>query len=96
MSVSEEVYEFWKLVEALQRSTGSLFQPNAVTVRGNVFSVDNPEEEVLGVFAVSAVTRKILELSPADVPIEIPPLQILAYDCRHSLINGTTEKPPFW
>jgi hypothetical protein len=96
LSISDAVYEFWKLAAAQQKGLGSLFQPNSVKVRGNVVCVDDPGKEVLGVFSVSAVTRKTLFLNASQVPFDIEPLPIIGEECYDVLSNGTLEKPPFW
>jgi hypothetical protein len=96
LSISDAVYDFWKLAGAQQKGLGSLFQPNSVKVRGNVVCVADPEKEVLGVFSVSAVTRKTLFLDANQVPFDIEPLLVINEDCRDALSNGTLQKPPFW
>jgi Domain of unknown function (DUF4249) len=96
LSVSEEEYEFWKLAGTQQKALGSLFQPNSVRVRGNMVSVTDPEEEVLGIFSVSAVTRKSVFFDASQVPFDIEPLIVINEDCRDALANGTLQKPPFW
>lgn len=96
LSVSEEVHNFWKLVERQQAALGSLFQPNAVKIRGNINSVTNPDEQVLGIFSVSAVSKKSIFIDPEDLPYPAPPIDTMVYDCRTSYRYSTTEKPSFW
>lgn len=96
MSVSESVYNFWKLTSDQQKATGSLFQPNAVRIRGNITCLTDPEEEVLGVFSVSAITRKSLFIERSDIPYEIGPMEAQAEDCRDALPHAVTTKPDFW
>lgn len=96
LSVTADVYEFWNLVVAQQKAAGSLFQPNSVRVRGNVACVSDPEQEVLGVFSVSGITRKSIFIDRSQVPFELPPLTVIPFSCLEVLQNGTTQKPPFW
>lgn len=96
LSVSEEIYNFWKLVELQQKALGSLFQPNAVKIRGNIKCLSDPQEEVLGIFSVSAVTKKSIFIEPEDIPYVLPEIDTIKYDCRVAFKNATTEKPLFW
>lgn len=94
LSVSEEVYEFWKLIEAQQAGEGSLFQPNSVRVRGNIKSTTNPDEQVLGVFSVAGLTSRQLFIDRKDVPFPIE-VETVAESCQ--LYQGATNvKPLFW
>ena len=96
MSVSEPVYDFWKLVETQQKGTGDIFQPNVVKIRGNMRSVTNPHEEVFGIFSVSAMAKKSMFIQRNDIPKRVPQIDTLRGDCRHAFFNSTTDKPPFW
>jgi len=95
LSVSENEYNFWRLIGEQQKATGNIFQSNAVRIRGNITGI-NDDEEVLGFFSVSSVVKRSFTLSRADVPYEIGEMHKAPMDCRNSVINGTTEKPEFW
>jgi hypothetical protein len=96
LSLTEEAFQFWKLVEAQQKATGSLFQPNAVKIRGNIYNIVDPDEQVLGVFEVSAVKRKSIFIDRTAIPYVLDPIDTIGYDCRKAFVNSTTEKPLFW
>jgi hypothetical protein len=96
LSLSEKVYEFWTLVDNQLQAPGNLFQPNAVRVHGNLFSLSNANEEVFGIFSASAIERKSFYVNKSIVPYELPPIDTLTHDCTDSFLNGTTEKPAFW
>lgn len=93
LSVSEEIYNFWKLVKIQQESAGSIFQPTAVKVRGNIFPEDG-DEEVLGIFAVSGITRKSVFIEPSLIPYTII-ADTLVSECKQSFPNAT-DKPSYW
>ena len=93
-SLSEEVYTFWRLVKALHDASGNIFQPNAVKVKGNIRAVDS-DEDVVGIFAVSGVTRKTLFLDSLAIPYRIFP-DIRADECTMIFGGALTEKPSFW
>jgi hypothetical protein len=95
LSVSKELHYFWKLVQTQQSATSNIFQPNAVKIRGNVWCSTDPEEEVLGIFSVSAITRVTMFIEPSDIPYPVAPIDTLTVDCR-DFANSTTTKPPFW
>ncbi len=97
LSVSADEYQFWKLAQAQQRGTGSLFQPNSFTVRGNVTCITDPSREALGIFSVSAITSKVLIINKADVGLPLPRLDTIQYNCMEGMQGGgTTTKPDFW
>lgn len=95
LSLSPELYHYWKLVKIQQESAGSLFQPSAVKVKGNLYDV-NDKEEVLGVFAVCGVTRKAVFVNPSVVRSSLNPLaEAIIYPCKDVFPNAT-DKPAYW
>ena len=95
-SLSEEVYDFWNLVEKQQKGSTDLFQPNAFRVRGNMTCTTDPDEEVLGIFSVSAVTTYTHYIDPASIPYEPGEPELVPFSCLDYFKNPTTERPPFW
>lgn len=95
LSISEEVHEFWRLAKVQQEATGSLFQPNAVKVSGNI-RPKNSTRPVLGIFSVSAITKTALFLTSAMLPHPLPPIDEIAEDCTLVYTNGSNQKPSFW
>lgn len=95
LSVSEEVYEFWKRVRAQREGTGSLFQPNATKVKGNITSIGRPDLEVFGIFTATSVTRSSLSVVRGDFPEPIAGPSPQTIDCR-GLFNSTNIRPPSW
>lgn len=97
LSLTDEVYDFWKLIEIQQKTSGDLFQPNVVQIRGNIHSIDNADEPVFGIFSVSAVARKTFFLDPfLHLPKPVPNIDTLTVDCRLYFKNSSNIKPPFW
>jgi len=96
LSLSEDAYDFWNLIEKQESGQGNLFQPNSVKVRGNIQSITDPEEEVLGLFGVSGITRKELYITPEVLPYKLPPLDTIKHDCSNSFQSVYTVKPSFW
>lgn len=95
LSISEEVYNFWKLIEAQQRGAGDLFQPNNIRIKGNIKNENDPGDEALGVFAVSAVAEKSIFISSSLIkkPMSIDTIKA---NCQFQYPGSTNIKPPFW
>jgi hypothetical protein len=94
MSLSEKAYNFWKMLESQTAATGSVQDPAPANARGNMRSATNPDEQVLGYFGASAVSKKAIYLRNSDVPFVLPSFEFKD-DCR--VISGaTTKKPTFW
>jgi hypothetical protein len=95
LSVSDDVYNFWKLVQAQQQGSTNIFQPNVVNVKGNmrVVSGDKP---IFGIFSVSAVAHSSIDISKDDIPLPPYVPDIIIQDCRTYKENSTNVKPPFW
>ncbi|MBT1700262.1 DUF4249 family protein [Fulvivirgaceae bacterium PWU4] len=95
LSLSPELYHYWKLVKIQQESAGSIFQPSAVRVRGNLYDTDD-KEEVLGVFAVCGITRKAVYVDPSVVRTSLNPLaEAIIHPCKEVFSNAT-DKPAYW
>lgn len=56
-AISEDAYFFYKRLKENNESGGSLFDRQTGTILGNITSVEDPEEPVLGYFEVSGVTE---------------------------------------
>lgn len=96
LSLSPQVYDFWKRLESQQQGAQNIFQPNAIKIKGNITSVTNPKEEVLGIFAVSAVVRQTRFIDQFDLGgiVSTPP--VVKNDCRIPFANSSNVKPDFW
>ncbi len=79
-SLSREAYEFYEILKELSGSESLFSQNQPGSINGNVFSVSNDNEKVLGYFSVSAVDSKRLFFSFLDFfnSSEFPASQ---YDC---------------
>jgi len=59
-SLNETEFTFWERVRNISQNVGNLYDITPVAVPGNIRCCNDPEEEVLGYFSVSAVTQKRL------------------------------------
>ena len=57
-ALTADAYNFWKTVRENSELTGGIFQPIATILRGNIHSLTDPDEVVLGYVSASTVTEK--------------------------------------
>jgi hypothetical protein len=57
-SVGEDEYSYWDKLQNISQDVGSLYDITPATIPGNIFCVEDPSEQVLGYFSVSAKTSK--------------------------------------
>ncbi len=57
-SLSEDEYIFWEKIQTLTDQAGGLYDIIPASVPSNIFCVENPGEDVLGYFSVSAKSSK--------------------------------------
>jgi hypothetical protein len=94
LSLSTNAYNFWNLVISQQTGASSLFQPVSAQIQGNIHSITNPNEQVLGLFQVSSVTSRSIFINRNDIPFNLQPaIPLNISDCR---VEGTNIQPAFW
>jgi hypothetical protein len=59
-ALSKEAYEYLQIMKKNTESLGSIFDPQPAEVTGNIRSVSNPEEQVVGYITASTVQEKRL------------------------------------
>lgn len=57
-SVSEEEYRYWEKIKAVTQDVGSLYDITPAAIPNNIYCLENPAENVLGYFSVSAKATK--------------------------------------
>lgn len=57
-SMNEDEFEYWSRLESVSEETGSLYDITPSSIIGNIYCTDDPDEQVLGYFSVSAKTSK--------------------------------------
>lgn len=97
-ALTAQAHEFWRLFNQQQSSVGSVFDPPPAKIRGNLYSLSNPEEEVIGFFGASGVTEKGLLINravhaPFRSGVYDPPFVAPPQDCRILFPNSTIVKP---
>ncbi|MGY6741966.1 MAG: DUF4249 domain-containing protein [Cecembia sp.] len=94
MGISQEAHRFLRLVDQQLGITGSVFDQPPANIRGNMISLDDPNELVLGYFIAADVQSQVLYINNQDLEFRATP-RIIADDCR-VVPNATTSPPPFW
>jgi len=79
MSLSRAAYEYWKIIQSQKEGAASLFQPPSGKTVTTIFEKNGPAT-ALGIFYASAVKKKQLYLTHADVPVKFS--RIPFWDCE--------------
>lgn len=102
MSLTQEAFEFWKIIRDQKEGATSLFQPAFGKVRTN-FTSSNPDKQVTGIFYASAITQKVVFIKASDALIPVPPPDIkpsencfLFRACDQAFPGASRTPPPEW
>ena len=57
-SISEEEFTYWEMLQSISQDVGGLYEIIPFSIPSNIFCVEDPGEQVLGYFSVSARTSK--------------------------------------
>lgn len=90
-SISQGAYRFLRLVKQQAEISGSIFDPPPATLRGNMLSLDNPDEVVLGYFMATGETSRRIYVDRNDLTFK-QNRAIVADDCR--VVSGAFLDPP--
>ncbi len=90
-SVSQGAYRFLRLVKQQAEISGSIFDPPPATIRGNMISLDNPDEVVLGYFMAGGETTRRIYIDKSDLTFA-QNRAIVPDDCR--VVAGASIDPP--
>jgi len=76
---SIEAYTFYKIISELGSVQSILSQNQPGYVAGNIKSLSNPDEKILGYFETSSVSSKRIYFNYSDFQIDVPPPYF--YEC---------------
>ena len=96
-SLTASGYNFLKRISNQQTITGTLFDPPATAITGNITNDANSDEVVLGYFGVAAETQASLLINRFKTSNYVNPSRYLLPkngDCRTHEPNATNIKPP--
>lgn len=93
-SISAGAYRFLRLVKQQVELSGSVFDPPPANIRGNMVSLDHPDEVVLGYFMASGETSKRVYVDATKLDF-VQGRTVIADDCR--VVDGAQiERPSDW
>lgn len=99
ISLSEIAYNFWKIASDQKAGAASLFQPAIGKPISNI-TLKSGKGEVQGLFSANSKSKKIIFLTPNDIPVgasaipDAPPP--IAESCLAAFQFSTTQKPVNW
>lgn len=109
LAITEEAYNFWNDANQQKEQTGSIFDPAPAKIVGNVYNVNDQNEEVLGYFGVYGSQEGRLFIPGVEAigessnacrkPLLLPDERHPAYccDCRQfDADRSKAQKPDFW
>lgn len=93
-AVSQEAYRFLRLVKQQAEISGSIFDPPPATIRGNMISLEDPDEVVLGYFMAGGESSKRIYIDKADLTFR-QNAAIIPDDCRE-VLGANIDSPADW
>jgi Domain of unknown function (DUF4249) len=103
-SLTKETYQFWKGVDSQIKNSGGIFDNPPALINGNIVSVDDPNEQVLGIFSAIGIARKPYYLirdnvpNVKPIPTNTPTASVIkrpsCLPCKNS--DRTIKKPFGW
>ncbi len=101
LSISEAAWKFWQAVQNEFERKGSIFETPPAVFRGNIHNVDDPFEEVLGLFSASAIDTMRLFVKPDAVGNPLPFCRFFTRDeppCIDCTVlpKSSLQRPDYW
>jgi hypothetical protein len=91
IGISSQAHRFLRLIEQQTSLSGSVFDPPPANIRGNIISLDNPDEVVLGYFIAGSVNTEQIYIRKENLQFLQTP-RIIPDDCL--TVPGATLQPP--
>jgi len=73
-SLTTTAHKYWEILEDQSKQSGRLYETQPARITGNIHSVDDPDESVLGLFYATSVQEKSIFISPG-----LPPFTHICY-----------------
>lgn len=91
-SVSPGEFDYWNMLKQVNEMGGDIFDSQPFPVAGNIHNINDPDEQVLGYFQVSAAKVKRIYISPGDISeYELPGYK---NDCSPFIVSPENYPPP--
>lgn len=102
-STTKRAEEYWRQVDEIVNRSGTIFDVPPATVNGNIFNINNADEQVLGFFETALIDTSRFFTLRTDMPIFIgDPCGSFSrnrhYACSNclELPNSSKEEPYYW
>lgn len=82
VAISKDTYEYLEKLKKTSQDLGGLYAPQPSKVTGNVFSVTDPSEVVLGYFDVGQPVEKRVSIAREDLPAHLRQMDELSVFCK--------------
>jgi hypothetical protein len=82
LSINEDHFKYWNELKKISESQGTLFDPTPYDLPGNIFSSQNPDAKVIGIFGASGATEKEIYINY----IELLDLDFAGTGCSAKLV----------
>ncbi|GAB2476441.1 MAG: DUF4249 domain-containing protein [Cytophagales bacterium] len=92
--ISQEAYRFLRLVKQQAEISGSIFDPPPATIRGNMISLDDPDEVVLGYFMAASEQTSRIYVRKDELSF-VQNQSIIPDDCRE-VPGAVVDAPLDW
>lgn len=96
MSVSKNVYNFWRNVAAQVHQSSDLFQTPPPVTGGNIQTLTKGATPAVGVFTASSIKKHSFFISNFDIPYSLPSPDTVKFSCLDVYRYSTTTQPTFW
>lgn len=93
-SITEDAYEFFKVLRNQLEISGSIFDPPPATIGSNIINLNDPDAPTIGYFGAFDVQHYDAFIDLNQI-LEPRSDKIANDDCRN-LLNSTTERPADW
>jgi hypothetical protein len=70
-ALSHEAYAFWTNLQTSSQKLGGIFDNQPSEIKGNIHSVNNPSESVIGYVSAGKIARKRMFISNQQIPLTL-------------------------
>lgn len=67
-AITEDAYNFWRVVDNQINKVGSVFDNTPASVPGNLVNLTNADNEILGLFSVTGLRRRVFYVLRNNIP----------------------------
>ncbi len=96
LSVSQTVYDFWKIVKVQKKNSSDFFQTPPPRTTSNIVVTTPNSLSVIGYFAACSSKKHMLVMNRSDVPYVVQSIDTMKVNCLDAYKLSSNTKPPFW